>query len=84
MRLEVATFGLVPILELVGGISNDVWGTVGEVTLSWRPSLGDLGVPSFLLVLSSRSKHEVFRGAKYHEQLRCESSIATGVVPWSA
>jgi hypothetical protein len=57
---------------------------VGEVTLSWRPSLGDLAAPRFLLVLSSRSKYEVFRGAKCHEQLRCESSIATGVVPWSA
>jgi len=72
----VVSFRISTILELVGGISKDVRRTVGEVTLSWRPFLGDLAVPSFLLVLSSRSKYEVFRGAKCHEQLRCEASIA--------
>ena len=79
-----ATSRLATILELAGWISTDVRRFVGEVTLSWRLSLVT-AVPSFFLVLSSRSKGEIFRGSKCHEQLRCESSFATGVVvAWSA
>ena len=55
---------------------------MGEVLFSCLG--GESRRTASLFVIPSLSKCQIFHAAKCHEELRCESSLATGVVPRSA